>query len=65
MKSKNIMIWDLDSTIIDTNEVFEKAQKDLIKRLSNELKKLSIDIDSSSENEIDLLRTVDYEGIKM
>ncbi|MCW1311878.1 MAG: hypothetical protein OH338_00405, partial [Candidatus Parvarchaeota archaeon] len=65
MKSGNIVIWDLDSTLIDTNAVFENAQKQVISKLSNELSKLSIDIDPNSEKEIDELRTVDYEGIKL
>jgi FMN phosphatase YigB (HAD superfamily) len=65
MKSKNIVIWDLDSTLIDTNAVFENAQKKVISRLSNELDKLSINIDPNSENEIDELKKVDYEGIKL
>ncbi len=65
MKSRNIVVWDLDSTLIDTNAVFENAQKKVISRLSNELKKFSINIDSDSETEIDKLRAVDYEGIKI
>ena len=65
MKSKNIVVWDLDSTIIDTNAVFETAQKKVISRLSDELSKLSINIDPDSEKEIDALRAVDYEGIKI
>jgi phosphoglycolate phosphatase-like HAD superfamily hydrolase len=65
MKSGNVVIWDLDSTLIDTNAVFENAQKNVINRLSNELNKLSIGIEPDSEKEIDNLRAVDYEGIKI
>jgi len=65
MKSNNIVIWDLDSTLIDTNEVFENAQKKVISRLSNELNSLSINIDPEAEKEMDELRAVDYEGIKI
>ncbi len=65
MKSGNIVIWDLDSTLIDTNAVFENAQKTVISRLSDELSKLSIHIDPDSEKEIDELRSIDYEGIKV
>lgn len=65
MKSGNIIIWDLDSTLIDTNAVFENAQKKVISRLSEELSKLSINIDPNSEKEMDELRAVDYEGIKI
>ena len=65
MKSNNIVIWDLDSTLIDTNAVFENAQKKVISRLSKELSNLSINIDPESEKEMDELRAVDYEGIKL
>ena len=65
MKSRSIVIWDLDSTLIDTNAVFENAQKKLISRLSKELSNLSIVIDPESEKEMDELRAVDYEGIKI
>jgi phosphoglycolate phosphatase-like HAD superfamily hydrolase len=65
MKGRSIIIWDLDSTLIDTNAVFEAAQKNIISRLSDELSKLSIDIDQNSEKEMEKLRAVDYEGIKI
>ncbi|MGC8533168.1 MAG: hypothetical protein ACP5MV_00865 [Candidatus Parvarchaeum sp.] len=65
MKSGNIVVWDLDSTLIDTNAVFENAQKNIISRLSNELNKFSINIDPNSEKEMDELRAIDYEGIKI
>lgn len=65
MKSGNIVIWDLDSTLIDTNTVFENAQKNVISKISKELDNFSIDIDPESEKEMDELRAVDYEGIKM
>lgn len=65
MKNRSIVIWGLDSTLIDTNEVFENAQKKIISRLSKELSNLSINIDPESENEMDKLRAVDYEGIKI
>ena len=65
MKSGNIVIWDLDSTLIDTNAVFENAQKKVISRLSDELSKLSIKIDPDSKKEMDELRAIDYEGIKI
>ena len=65
MKSNNIVIWDLDSTLIDTNLVFEEAQRTVIKRLSDELKNLNVEINPDEEKEMDLLRAVDYEGIKI
>ncbi len=65
MNSKNMVIWDLDSTLIDTDAIFENAQKNVISRLSKELSSLSININPDSEDEIDQLRAVDYEGIKL
>ncbi len=65
MNSKNIALWDLDSTLIDTNLVFEEAQRNVIKRLSDELKNLNVEINPDEEQEMDLLRAVDYEGIKI
>ena len=65
MKSKNLILWDLDSTLINTNEVFEMAQKKLITSLSKELKGLGIEINDNDMEEMDLLRKMDYEGIKI
>ncbi len=65
MKNKNIVIWDLDSTLIDTDSVFQEAQKKLIKNLSIPLETFNVKIDSEDENEIKTLRDTDYEGIKI
>ena len=64
MKKRNAIIWDLDSTLIDTNKVFETAQKNLINNLSTQLLELGIHLDSEDKKEMDLLKRIDYEGIK-
>ncbi|EFD92713.1 MAG: hypothetical protein BJBARM5_0566 [Candidatus Parvarchaeum acidophilus ARMAN-5] len=65
MKKRNAIIWDLDSTLIDTNKVFETAQKNLINNLSTQLLELGIHLDSEDKKEMDLLKRIDYEGIKI
>ena len=65
MKSRKLIIWDLDSTLIDTNKVFETAQRNLMNRLSESMGEFGLSIDCNSEEEMDILRKADYAGIKM
>lgn len=65
MKSGKILVWDLDSTLIDTNAVFERAQKNLLSKLSAELAPLNVNVDLKNPREFDILRAIDYEGIKI